>query len=230
MQQLIGLLDRAGILITRQVRKQLLRMGMDLVTVGNRRAYVHNIRRSLIENGMLLNGCEAYHLITLVQATAKVPGAIAELGVFRGGSSRLICDVKGDRELHLFDSFEGLPQLSDQDRGSGFKRGQYRSREMEIRAHVSAFPNVFIHKGWFPQTADAVRDRNFSLVHVDVDLYEPTRDALEFFYPRLSSGGILVSHDCYTPGVGRAFEEFFRNRPEPVLFQPAGSQCFIIKR
>ena len=203
---------------------------MDLVTVGDRGDHVQKIRRSLIENGMLLNGCEAYHLITLVKATSNVPGAIAEFGVFRGGSSRLICEIKGERELHLFDSFEGLPELSETDSGSGFRRGQYRSREDEVRAHLSAFPNVFIHKGWFPQTADTVQDKSFSLVHIDVDLYEPTRDALEFFYPRLSPGGILVSHDCYTPGVHMAFEDFFKNRPEPVLFQPAGCQCFIVKR
>ncbi|HEX6559984.1 MAG TPA: TylF/MycF/NovP-related O-methyltransferase, partial [Longimicrobiales bacterium] len=53
---------------------------------------------------------EAYMLRSAVLAAAVVPGALAEVGVFRGGTARVICDAKGDRPLHLFDTFAGLPQ------------------------------------------------------------------------------------------------------------------------
>jgi len=64
------------------------------------------IRRALAAADLRLNGVEAYQLVEVAKATAKISGDMAEVGVYRGASARLLCDVKGSRRLHLFDTLE----------------------------------------------------------------------------------------------------------------------------
>lgn len=66
---------------------------------------------------------EAYQIHNAVVATRDVPGALAEVGVFRGGTARVICEAKGERTLHLFDTFEGLPEPGTMD--DQFREGEY---------------------------------------------------------------------------------------------------------
>jgi hypothetical protein len=88
---------------------------------------------------------------------------------------------------------------------------------------------VQYYPGLFPATAEAVAACRFSFVHLDVDLYESTRAALEFFYPRMSSGGIILSHDyVIADGVRKAFDEFFAHKAETVL-ELTGNQCLVVK-
>jgi hypothetical protein len=70
---------------------------------------------------------------------------------------------------------------------------------------------------------------SFSFVHLDVDLYQSTLSGLEWFYPRLNRGGVLISHD-YTiaKGVRKAFDEFFIDKPE-CLIELSGSQVAFVK-
>lgn len=170
---------------------------------------------------------EAYLIRASVLGTAKIPGDIAEVGVFRGGTARVICEAKGDRLLHLFDTFEGLPQPDQID--SAFHKGQYACSLETVRAYLSSFSGVEFYKGYFPETAAPVESRTFSFVHLDVDLHESTSQALRFFYPRMNPGAILVSHDYVEfPGVRAAFDEFFTDKPEPVI-EMSGNQCLIVK-
>jgi hypothetical protein len=170
---------------------------------------------------------EAYQIRSAVLATAKLEGDIAEVGVFRGGTARVICEAKGDRQLHLFDTFEGLPEPGNVD--AAFYKGQYACSLEGVREYLSGFPKVHFYKGYFPATGQPVKDRSFSFVHLDVDLYESTSQALEFFYPRMDPGGIIVSHDYVAfPGVRNAFDEFFEYKPEPVV-ELIGNQCLVTK-
>jgi hypothetical protein len=70
-------------------------------------------------------------------------------------------------------------------------------------------------------------------VNVDVDLYEPTRDSIEFFYSRLVPGGLLLFDDygseMQSPGAARAIDEFMAEGPEPLIKAPT-AQAFLIKR
>jgi predicted O-methyltransferase YrrM len=98
-----------------------------------------------------------------------------------------------------------------------------------VREYLNTERNVFFYKGIFPSTSEPVKDRSFSLVNLDVDTYESTKKCLEFFYSRMSPGGIILSHDYITaPGVMKAFDEFFFEKPEPVI-ETAGSQCLVVK-
>lgn len=170
---------------------------------------------------------EAYQIYRAVENTAKIAGELAEVGTFTGSTARVICEAKGNRKLHLFDTFEGLPVPGDID--NRFQQGAYAASLEMVAPQFKQYPNVELHKGMFPMTGAALQDTMFSFVYLDVDLYKSTKDALEFFYPRLSQGAVLMSHDyVQAPGVRAAFDEFFRDKPEPLIL-PSGSQVLISK-
>lgn len=185
------------------------------------------------EREFLLNEREAYFLYSAVTTTAKVEGALAEVGVFQGASAKLICEAKGDRQLYLFDTFAGLPNdLSDSDNKTQylFSAGQYLSDIDSVKNYLSPYKSVSIVKGIFPVTADAITAvKKFSFVHLDVDLYQGTKDCVEYFYPQMSRGGIIICHDyVLASGVRKAVDEFFHDKPEPVI-ELCENQCFILK-
>jgi O-methyltransferase len=173
---------------------------------------------------------EAYIVCMATQATAKLGGDIAEIGVYQGGSARLICKYKGNKAFHLFDTFEGLPELNKFDTSNEFYKGQFNDTSFELIGKLlNNYPNISIHKGYFPDTAGPVLDKKFSLVNLDVDLHKTTHDALEFFYPRMVKGGIILSHDYVNAdGVRKAFDDFFADKPEPVLVV-SDTQCLVVK-
>jgi len=161
-----------------------------------------------------------------------VEGDSAECGTWRGGSSWLIATGLGSlgKTHHAFDSFQGLPAPGPRD-GSHFREGDLSAPEGEFRARMSGVGNLRVYKGWIPARFPEVADRRFSFVHIDVDLYQPTRASVEFFYPRLSPGGILLLDDYgffICPGAREAIVEFFRDKPEPVPEIPTG-QGLVIK-
>ena len=75
------------------------------------------MRRILSETDAGLFDVEACQLSALVDATAKIEGDMAEVGTYKGGSAKIICEVKGDRPLHLFDTFGGIPEVEEIDAG-----------------------------------------------------------------------------------------------------------------
>lgn len=186
------------------------------------------IRQIKKETEMLLTNNEAYQVYMAVKRTKKIKGDIAEVGVYKGGSAKIVCEVKGNRHLHLFDTFEGLPEVGDFD--TFYCKGQYKASYKDVKKYLQHYPNVHFYKGMFPKTAKQIRHKKFSFVNLDVDIYESTLNCLKFFYPRLTKGGILISHDySNSSGVKKAFEEFFTDKPEPII-ELIGSQCLIIKK
>ena len=180
------------------------------------------------ENKLLMGYNEAYQLYMCVKTTNKIPGDIAEVGAFRGGSSKLICEAKGDKQLYVFDTFKGLPQVKDVDSRS-LKKGDFNSSYNFVKKYLNSYSNVILIKGLFPETAGPIINKKFSFVNLDVDIYQSTKDCLEFFYPRMNRGGIILSHDySRLKGVEIAFNEFFKDKQE-VIIEMSGSQCLIVK-
>lgn len=176
----------------------------------------------------LCRASELYMVYSLARAQQGVAGDFAEVGVYKGATARLICDVKSDRQLHLFDTFQGLPPVQGDD--YHYAEGMFAADLGKVRRRLAGFPEVHFYPGLFPATAEPVKSRFFSFVHLDVDLYQSTRDALEFFYPRLVPGGILLSHDHPTgEGVRKAFAEFLADKPEKVIQLPL-AQAMIMKQ
>ena len=183
---------------------------------------IHREKRSL------LSSFEAYLVYSMARAQSKREGAFAEVGVFKGASARLICEAKGDKPLHLFDTFEGLPESSRNDRNV-HRVGQYACSLEDVQGYLRGHDNVHYHKGIFPDSAVGVEVRQYAFVHFDVDLYEGTLACLEYFYPRMIPSGIMLSHDYgILAGVEKAFQEFFADKPEEIIEQPT-TQCVVIK-
>lgn len=101
------------------------------------------------ETKMLLADDEAYNLYMLVKATQKYSGDIAEVGCYLGGSSKIICEAKGLRKFHIFDTFEGLPSLSVEDSNSGFYSGQFKSSLKLVKKYLKKYSSVFFLQGAF---------------------------------------------------------------------------------
>jgi O-methyltransferase len=181
---------------------------------------------------MLLTIREAYNIYEHVTSTSSLGGAIAELGVYRGGGAKLISRFKPDHvPLHLFDTFEGMPDVSDVDL---YRKGDLSDVSIDdVKDHLKEFSNVYFHKGIFPgTTVEMPNDAEFCFVHLDADIYESTLSGLEYFYPRLKKGGVLISHDYATiscPGVRKAFEEYFADKDDDVV-RLWDTQCYVKKR
>lgn len=179
------------------------------------------------ERDMLLLPSEACQIMSAIDAVKKIPGDMAELGVARGASAKMMMRCAPERALHLFDTFDGIPEPSAKD-SRRFKHHQYRFTLEEVRSYLNG-ENLHFYKGLFPQSAEGLSDKRFAFVHLDADLYESTKAGLEWFYPRLNKGGILICHDFDTSvGVNLAFEEYFADKPEPYV-DLVGSQCMFVK-
>lgn len=180
------------------------------------------------DSPLLLKPSEIFMIYSLAKNQRSVEGDYVEVGVFKGVTAKAICDVKGDKKLYLFDTFEGLPEVDKMD--SMFKKGMFSASYEHVKKKLSEYNNVFVYKGMFPQdTGDIVKNKRFSFVHLDVDIYESTKNCLEFFYFKMPSDGILISHDYHAEGVKRAFDDFFKDKPENIIELPM-SQCMIIKK
>jgi hypothetical protein len=163
---------------------------------------------------------ELYNLYDLGQrATRLAEGDFAEFGVYRGGSARMLAEVKGDRKLWLFDTFEGMP-LSDPSIDQ-FGPGDFSDTSLEsVQRYLAEYPGLLYISGSFPAsaTASAAATSRYAFVHLDVDLYRSTYDGLAFFYPRMVRGGVLISHDYFDlEAVKKAFDDFFVDKPESVM-------------
>ena len=188
------------------------------------------IRRIKEETDMLLTDLDACQIYMMVKKTEKIGGGdIAEVGVYKGGSAKLIRQAT-KKPLHLFDTFEGLPEPSKHDKLKHRGKGVYSCSFESVKNYLKNYSNISFYKGVFPYTAELVKNKKFSFVHLDVDLYESTLNCLKFFYPRMSEGGVIISHDYpRTEGVKEAFDEFFEHKSE-IIVEPLGTgQCLIIK-
>lgn len=179
----------------------------------------------------LVDPVRCYILYQYARATASLGGEVAEAGVYRGGTGRLLAkSVAPDRTVHLFDTFEGMP-ATDPSRDV-HREGDFSDVNVEdVAAYLSDCPNVRLYPGLFPATAEPVSSLRFSLVHVDVDIYQSVKDCCEFFYPRLVPGGIMVFDDygfLSCPGAKAAVDEFFSTRPETPLYLPT-VQCVVTR-
>ncbi len=153
---------------------------------------------------------------------ANVPGSFAELGVYKGDSAWVIHHMDPSRKFHLFDTFEGF-QESDLEVETG-KAASYTVHNFadtsikRVKQKLRSDKFIF-HKGHFPETTDELKDEIFALVSMDADLYKPTKAGLEFFFPKLSPGGVIIVHDYNPewPGIMSAVDDFAQTISTPIV-------------
>lgn len=193
----------------------------------------------LYQKGSLLTGtpdggdkrfARFYNLVQFFSFVGHLQGAVAECGCWRGLSSYLLCHYAkladatfvGDG-YEIYDSFEGLSVPISEDKirdlrlishlgEIGGQTGNFAASDETVRISLADFPKIEYVKGWIP---DVFRNRsaivNYKFVHVDLDLYAPTKGAISHFFPMLVKGGILVCDDYGSlrwPGAKRAVDEY----------------------
>jgi O-methyltransferase len=181
-------------------------------------------------------------LILAVRHVARhqVPGDVVECGVWRGGSmqatARTLLEA-GDtsRHLYLFDTFEGMPPPTEQD-----KRQDGRSAADLLAANEktsgvwavatlddvrngmarTGYPDDHVHyvPGLVEETVPAQAPERIAVLRLDTDWYASTKHELETLYPRLVSGGVLLIDDYgWWQGSRKAVDEFLAATGEPLL-------------
>lgn len=180
---------------------------------------------------LLLTDPGALHLLACARAAKARGGAFAEAGVFKGGSARLICEAKGDAPLHLFDVFELLQAdylPPDAERVRDYF-GSVHAKQADVRRLLGHYRNVHFHPGLFPDTTAGLADLRFSFVHLDLDLAAPTRGALEYFHPRMISGGIIIADDYRDQALRECFASWFGSRPDTLIEMPWAQLMVIVR-
>lgn len=166
----------------------------------------------------------------------KIQGDFAELGVYKGVSAKILHAMDNSRLFHLFDTFSGFS--SEDLKSETGEAATYTSLSFSdtdpgsVLRYIGGNGNIRIYPGTFPATADSLKENTFSLVNIDADLYNPTRAGLEFFYPRMTPGGVIMIHDYNYkwPGVIKAVDEFTAGIPEvPVLIPDIDGTIMIIR-
>jgi hypothetical protein len=199
---------------------------------------------------------KVFALIQAVRYVARhrIPGDVVECGVWRGGSMQAVARTllaAGDttRDLHLFDTYEGMPPPSDRDT----RRSDERTAEELLAAESPEDSKV-----WAVATLDDVREgfaqvpyppervhfvegkvedtipehapQRISILRLDTDWYESTRHELEHLYPRLSPGGVLLLDDYgYWEGAREAVDEFLEQTGERLLLMRMASGRLAVK-
>ena len=167
----------------------------------------------------------------------KIPGDFAELGVWRGNTAAVLAsyaDAPG-RSVYLFDTYEGFDG-EDLHGIDADKTMAFANTSVDVVRGVvgESRTNCIYVKGRFPGSiAAAHRERQYALVSIDCDLYEPMKAALEFFYPRMPRGGMLLLHDYSSlqwNGAKQAIDEFCRQSGEFIVLMPDKSGSAFVRK
>ena len=167
------------------------------------------------------------HLRLLAQEieARRLPGAVAELGVYQGVFAAEINRLFPDRTLYLFDTFTGFSQTDvDAEKNAvSFTRasaGNFSDTSVEqVRACLPHPERAVFCTGHFPDTLPCDLPP-LALVSLDPDLYEPTLAGLCAFWPKLVPGGMILIHDYNSAqfeGAGKAVRSFCQERQLTVL-------------
>jgi O-methyltransferase len=191
--------------------------------------------------------CRFYSTFQLAAYAARLPqGDVIECGCWHGHSTLAIATLLAERgfqgRFHVFDSFEGgLSAFTDKDASSSYQLSAaeqqeqvetFRSSFEAVRALTAPFGFVDLHPGWIPQSLAGFEPRPLRFVHVDVDMYEPTLAALEFFWGSVIPGGCVVIDDynhAVFEGATRAVDEFVAARRPSLFYSVPFGSAFIIK-
>lgn len=142
---------------------------------------------------------------TLLRIVARLQelhlcGDVAELGVYRGDTAWKINALFPEQDLYLFDTFQGFDNRDvEKERESNLSHASENdfsdTSEELVRRRLPHPEKAIICKGFFPETTKGLEEKVFQFVSLDADLYAPILAGLEYFYPRLCQGGMILLHD-----------------------------------
>ena len=216
-----GVFNKLGMNISRKTRPELVERGQEFTGLVKHISY-----HSVIDDQCLLI------LWQFANSAVSLNGHVAEMGVYKGGSAKLLAKAFGrdaEKNVFLFDTFCGMPEIDP--RKDLNREGDFSDTSLEsVQEFLIDCPNVVLYKGLFSDTLGNVADKTFCFVHIDCDIYQSVQECCEFFYPRMTRGGYMIFDDyVHIPGVKRAIDEFFSDKIESPILIPR-SQCLVIKR
>jgi len=183
-------------------------------------------------------------LIGQFERILDLEGLVAECGCFLGLSSFMLCSTLKRHNpafdgagYQIYDSFQGLSDPQPQDTAppesgecapssANVRRGKFAASLEDVRRALAPFPRIEYFPGWIPVAFPATRQHRYRFVHVDVDLYEPTKQSFEYFWPRLAPRGVIVCDDYNWPGAKRAVGEFCAAAGIPFAVTPSQQAFF----
>jgi O-methyltransferase len=193
-----------------------------------------------------------YHVLMELERVVRagVPGHVVELGCFQGTTTimmRRLLDAlrQDDRELHVYDSWQGVPAPTSEDKPIGdvplFEEGFCMTprKVFDKNFERSGLRPSHVHSGWFSAIPDAEYPSSIAFAFFDGDMYSSIIDSFNKVYAKLSSGARVVIDDYeweLLPGVKKACEVFLRDKPEreaelPNYFGPGlGGGALFVKR
>lgn len=182
---------------------------------------------------------------TALAAVREAPHLdFVECGCFYGHSTYMLATLLKQNgftgKFHVFDSFEGLSEFTNEDSSEYFEtddqkahiRKHFASNEKKVRELLAPFEFVQLYRGWIPTKFDYVADRQFAFLSIDVDLYEPTSQSLKHLFPRLMKNGTVYLDDYgyrTYPGARIAVDEFLSGYPRCRLLRMPFGSALIIK-
>lgn len=155
---------------------------------------------------------------------ADLDGDFVECGVYAGFTSYFMakqCKTK----IHLFDSWEGVTDFTEYD-NDYYKDNPFKISVSTAKRTLSQFNNTVFHQGEVPFDFDQLE--KISLLHIDMDNYNPTKIALEGLWDKVVDGGIVVVdfHDGWATGAEKATKEFFKDVRDITMF-PTGKALIV---
>lgn len=182
--------------------------------------------------------------LLLVGYVANLEGAVVECGVWRGGMIAGIYDfLKVKRKCYLFDSFEGLPEVKENDgnaakkwqemnsNGAGLDNCKAEMEYVEKAMQLAKSSKHKIIKGWFDKTIPETKiDEPIAVLRLDADWYDSTMICLENLYPLLIENGLIIIDDYYAwDGCSRAVHDYLSKNNLPLrISQTKNGVCYII--
>jgi hypothetical protein len=157
----------------------------------------------------------------------------AECGVYTGSSllacAKLAVEYGVNVQFLGFDTFKGLPKLSEEDRRLAPENARYLTESMFADTSLEAvkalvdeggYTNIKLISGLFSRTFPQIGEREYCFVNIDCDLYEGHLECLRYFYPRMAKGGILFFDDYHSlqyPMGKKAVDTFLKDKPEKLF-------------
>ena len=192
-----------------------------------------------IKNYTFVDKYRLYELWQLVSETINIPGALIEVGVWRGGSGALIrkkADLCGIKDtIYLCDTFEGVVK-TDPEKDPYYQDGVFNNTSVKIVDDLIhkklKLENVEILKGIFPdETKELIKNEKFRFCHIDVDVYNSAKDIVDWIWDKLSIGGIIVYDDYGFEGsVGiTKFVDEERKKPDRIVVHNLNGHGLVIK-
>ena len=168
-----------------------------------------------IKTGSLLRvdniiSSRSYLLYSICKKASLMDGDFVECGTYLGSSAAFMA-ASCKTTLHLFDSWEGVSSLTEFDNNLYLEQS-FKCDINSAKKNLSKYNNINFYKGWIPERFNEIENKSFSVVHIDVDLYEPTKASIEFFWPKIIPGGFMVIdfHDGNSHGVKKAANDYFK--------------------